>query len=74
MGSPNSGADIASGITKGSNGILYVVGSTPGANFFANVLILAYDAATGSLLKKIRYSSGPGISEFGSSIAADDGW
>src|SRR6476661_490203 len=70
-GSPNSGADIASGITKGSNGILYVVGSTPGANFFANVLILAYDAATGSLLKKIKYSSGPGISEFGSSIAAD---
>ena len=70
-GSPNSGADIASGITKGSNGILYVVGSTPGANFFANVLILAYDAATGSLLKKIQYSSGPGISEFGSSIAAD---
>ena len=38
-GSPNSGADIASGITKGSNGILYVVGSTPGANFFANLLI-----------------------------------
>ena len=25
FGSPNSGADIASGITKGSNGILYVV-------------------------------------------------
>ena len=72
LGSPNSGADIASGITKGSNGILYVVGSTPGANFFANLLILAYDAATGSLLNKIKYSSGPGISEFGSSIVADE--
>ena len=71
-GSPNSGADIASGITKGSNGILYVVGSTPGANFFANLLILTYDAATGSLLNKIRYSSGPGISEFGSSIVTDE--
>ena len=71
-GSPNAGADIASGITKGSNGVLYVVGSTPGANFFANLLILAYDAATGSLLKKIRFSSGPGISEFGSSIVADE--
>ena len=70
--SPGSGADIASGITKGSNGILYVVGSTPGANNFANVLILAYDAATGSLLNKIRYSSGPGISEFGSSIVTDE--
>ena len=33
-GSPNSGADIASGITKGSNGVLYVVGSTPGPNQF----------------------------------------
>jgi hypothetical protein len=71
FGSPNSGADQASGITMGSNGLLYVVGSTPGANFFANVLILVYDPATGGLLKKIRYSSGPGISEFGSSIAAD---
>ena len=71
-GSPNSGADIASGITKGSNGILYVVGSTPGANYFANLLILAYDAATGSLLNKIQYSSGPGISEFGSSIVTDE--
>ena len=70
--SPGSGADQASGITKGSNGVLYVVGNTPGANNFANVLILAYDAATGSLLNKIRYSSGPGISEFGSSIVADE--
>src|SRR4029077_13648545 len=61
-GSPSSGADIASGITKGSNGILYVVGSTPGPNQFANLLILSYDAATGALLKKIKYSSGPGIS------------
>jgi len=72
FGSPGSGADIASGITKGSNGILYVVGSTPGANNFANVLILAYDAATGSLLNMIRFSSGPGISEFGSSIVTDE--
>ena len=71
-GSPNSGADIASGITKGSNGILYVVGSTPGPNFFANLLILASDAATGSLLNKIQYSTGPGISEFGSSIVTDE--
>ena len=70
--SQGSGADQASGITKGSNGILYVVGNTPGANNFANVLILAYDAVTGSLLSKIQYSSGPGISEFGSSIVTDE--
>ena len=69
--SQGSRADIASGITKGSNGILYVVGSTPGNNDFANLLILAYDAATGSLLNMIRYSSGPGVSEFGSSIVTD---
>ena len=35
-GSPGSGADQASGITKGSNGVLYVVGSTPGPNNFAS--------------------------------------
>jgi len=49
-----------------------VVGSTPGANFFSNLLILSYDAATGSLLKKIRYSSAPGTSEYGSSIVTDE--
>ena len=70
--SQGSRADQAGGITKGSNGILYVVGNTPGANNFANVLILAYDAVTGSLLSKIQYSSGPGISEFGSSIVTDE--
>ena len=71
-GSPGNGADQASGITKGSNGVLYVVGNTPGPNDFANLLILAYDAATGALLNKIQYSSGPGISEFGSSIVTDE--
>ena len=70
--SQGSRADQASGITKGTNGVLYVVGNTPGANNFANVLILAYDAATGSLLNKIQYSSGPGISEYGSSIVTDE--
>ena len=64
--------DQASGITRGSNGVLYVVGNTPGPNDFANVLILSYDAATGSLLNKIQYSSGPGLSEFGSSIVTDE--
>jgi hypothetical protein len=70
--SQGSRADITSGITKGSNGVLYVVGSTPGPNDFANVLILTYDAASGSLLSKIQYSSGPGISEFGSAIVTDE--
>ena len=43
-----------------------------GANNFANVLILTYDAATGTLLNKKKYSSGPGISEFGSPIVTDE--
>jgi hypothetical protein len=69
--SAGNGADQASGITKGANGVIYVVGNTPGPNNFANLLILAYDAATGALLDTIQFSSGPGISEFGSSIVTD---
>jgi hypothetical protein len=69
--SSGNGADQASGITMGPNGVLYVVGNTPGPDAFANVLILAYDAATGALLNTIQYRSGPGRSEFGSSIVTD---
>ena len=69
--SAGNGADQASGITKGANGVLYVVGNTPGPDQFANLLILAYDAATGALLNTIQYRSGPGRSEFGSSIVTD---
>ena len=47
-------------------------GVHPGANNFSNVLILTYDAATGTLLNKKKYGSGPGISEFGSSIVTDE--
>ena len=69
--STGNGADQASGITMGPNGVLYVVGNTPGPDNFANVLILSYDAATGTLLNTIQYRSGPGRSEFGSSIVTD---
>jgi hypothetical protein len=69
--STGNGADQAGGITMGPNGVLYVVGNTPGPDAFANVLILAYDAATGTLLNTIQYRSGPGRSEFGSSIVTD---
>ena len=64
----NSGgmnADQVRGITKSAGGIVYVVGNTPGPGSFANVLILGYDANTGALLKTIKFSSGPGLSEFG---------
>jgi hypothetical protein len=69
--SAGNGADQASGITMGPNGVIYVVGNTPGPDNFANLLILAYDAATGALLDTIQFSSGPGRSEFGSSIVTD---
>src|SRR5262245_17079952 len=67
----NSGgtkADQARGITKSADGIVYVVGNTPGPGSFANVLILGYDASTGALLTTIKFSSGPGLSEIGASI------
>lgn len=70
-GSSGSGSDQARGIAIGPNGIIYVVGNTPGPDQFANVLILAYDADTGALLNAIRYRSGPGRSEFGSGIVTD---
>jgi hypothetical protein len=70
-GSPNFGADQARGITLGPNRTLYVVGNTPGPDQFANVLILAYDADTGTLLKATKYRSGPGTSEYGSGIVTD---
>jgi PQQ-like domain len=69
--SPGSGADQARGLTRGPGNLLYVVGNTPGPDFFANVLVLAYDATNGALLKTIRYSSGPGNSESGASIVTD---
>lgn len=69
--SGGSNSDQVRGITKSADGILYVVGNTPGPGSFANVLILGYDAATGALLKTIKYSSGPGLSEFGASIVTD---
>ena len=66
-----SGADQSRAITKSASGIVYVAGNTPGPNFYANILVLGYDAATGALLKTIQYSSGNFRSEFASSIVTD---
>jgi len=63
--------DQARDLALGPGGVLYVTGNTPGANFFAQVLLLSYDAATGSLLRAAQYSSGPGTSEYGASVATD---
>ncbi len=63
--------DQVRGIARGPGNLLYVVGNTPGPNDFAQALILVYDATNGTLLNTIKYSSGPGRSEFGSGIAGD---
>lgn len=68
---PESWHDQARGIALGSDGVLYVTGNTPGPGHWANVLLLRYDAATGALLSTLQYSSGPGLSEHGASVAAD---
>jgi hypothetical protein len=68
---PGNWHDQARGLGLAPGGILYVVGNTPGPNFFAQVLLLAYDAAGGTLLRTLQYTSGPGISEAGHSVASD---
>ena len=68
--SGNSG-DQVRGIARGPGNLLYLVGNTPGPNDFAQVLILIYDATNGALLNIVKYSSGPGRSEFGSGIVGD---
>jgi len=68
---PGNWHDQARGIALGPGGVVYVTGNTPGENFFANVLLLKYDAASGALLNTVQYSSGPGISEHGASVVTD---
>jgi hypothetical protein len=63
--------DQARGLARGPDNLLYVVGNTPGPNDFANVLVLVYDVTNGALLKTIKYSSGPGLSEYGAGVVGD---
>lgn len=68
---PENWHDQSRGITLGPGGVVYVTGNTPGPGSWARVLVLAYDGATGTLVKSIEYTSGPGISEHGQSVAVD---
>jgi hypothetical protein len=68
---PQNGGDQSRGITLGPGGLVYVTGNTPGPGSWARVLVLAYDAATGNLVKSFEYTSGSGNSEHGGSIAVD---
>ena len=68
---PLHGFDQASAIALGPDGTLYVSGDTQGADFFASVLLVKYEAATGTLLDSAVYSSGPQTSEYGGDVAVD---
>jgi hypothetical protein len=68
---PGDWHDQARGIALGPNGVLWVTGNTPDALSYAQVLLLKYDAASGTLLKAVQYSSAPFTSEHGASVATD---
>jgi hypothetical protein len=68
---PEQWHDQARGIAIGPGDVIWVAGNTPDSEFFANVLLLAYDAFTGDLLHETIYSSGQYTFEYGDSIAID---
>jgi hypothetical protein len=65
--------DQARGIALGPGNAVYVTGNTPGPGSYANVIVLAFDGATGNLVRQIQYSSGAQTAEHGASIAVDSG-
>jgi hypothetical protein len=68
---PGKWHDQSRGLALAPGGLLYVVGDTPGPGFYAQVLLLAYDTASGNLVRALQYTSGPGTSEHGGSVATD---
>ena len=68
---PEDWHDQARGITLAPGGVVWVTGNTPGPTLHANVLLLKYDAVSGTLLDTVQYSSAPGTAEHGASIVAD---
>src|SRR5688572_16933372 len=68
---PANWHDQGAAIALGPGGMVWVSGNTPGPDSFANVLVLGYDAASGTLLHTTQYSSGPFTSEHGDDIAVD---
>lgn len=68
---PLNSFDQASGIALGPGGVLYVTGDTAGPDFYASVLMLKYELATGALLDSDIFISGTSTSEYGGSVAVD---
>lgn len=68
---PEGWHDQGRAVALGPGGLLWVAGNTPGPGNYANVLLLGYDAQSGTLTNTIQYSSGPFTSEFGGAVATD---
>ena len=56
---PQNWHDQGRDIALAPGGVIYVIGNTPGPGFYADVLLLKYDAASGSLLNMIQWASAP---------------
>lgn len=68
---PGDWHDAARDLALGSDGTLWVTGSTPDPNKYADVMLLRYNVATGELLQEIDYTRGPFLSESGRYVVAD---
>jgi len=58
-------------LALGADGTLYIVGGSPGAGGYSNVILFQCDPQTGNILNTYRYSSGAGISESAGWVAVD---
>ncbi len=63
--------DTTADLALATDGSVLVGGSTTGANFFADALLLRYEPALGALVKASTYDGGSGISDGGTRVAAD---
>lgn len=63
--------DQSRALVLGADGLVYVAGNTPGPGSYANVAVLGYEPATGTLVRTIQFSSGPQTSEYAASLAVD---
>ena len=68
---PKHWHDQSSAIALGPGGVLYVTGNTPNPDFYAETLLLEYDAATGNLLNTVVHSTGLNAFEYGGSVVTD---
>lgn len=68
---PGDWHDQSHGIALSSDGSVWVCGSTPGTNRYADVLLLQYDATNGDLVSAVQYTSASGRSESARHVVTD---